>query len=266
VGCRASSSGRWLANSSSNRNGAPNDPVVRRFISTMRDLARFVNRGALHQAYFNAALFLLGIGVPGDAGNPYRGNRYAREGGFATLGGPDLLTLVSEVASLALKVVSRQEWLVYRRCRPEVVGGLIQMQRRGLNGTMRNYDLPVALPGHPQFQAQVDAALAAVSAHNATFNGGVRTFFLPMAFTAGSRAHSAYGAGHATVAGACVTVLTPSFDEDARLADLYAAHKPGRRPRPIAMGRSMGGVHWRTALAAYGWADRSLSRSCASAA
>ncbi|NJL18474.1 MAG: hypothetical protein HC938_16260, partial [Nitrospira sp.] len=78
----------------------PNNPV--RYISTMRDIARFVNRDALHQAYFNAALFLLGVGAPLDEGNPYWGNRYSRELAFATLGGPDLLTLVSEVASRAL--------------------------------------------------------------------------------------------------------------------------------------------------------------------
>lgn len=117
-----------------------------RCISTLRDLARFVNRDALHQAYFNAALFLDAIGAPLDGGNPYVGAaaakkrrecscidggddaqdmrdcpclqdvcgaRYKREGGFATLGGPDLLTLVSEVASRALKVVWRQNgWCI----------------------------------------------------------------------------------------------------------------------------------------------------------
>ena len=42
----------------------------RRLISTMRDLARFVNRDALHQAYFNAALFLLNIDAPSMAATP----------------------------------------------------------------------------------------------------------------------------------------------------------------------------------------------------
>ena len=72
--------------------GTPLGTPVRRCVSTMRDLARFVNRDALHQAYFNAALFLDGLGARVDAGNPYRGSRYSRETGFATLGGPDLLT------------------------------------------------------------------------------------------------------------------------------------------------------------------------------
>lgn len=273
----------------------------RRLISTMRDLARFVNRDALHQAYFNAALFLLGINAPLDEGNPYRGARFSREGAFATLGGPDLLTLVSEVASRALKVVWRQKWLVHRRCRPEVFAGLIQMQVNGFAGTRRKYGLRLEQPGAPDFKTRLDETLAAVSAHNAALNGaGGGTLFLPMAFSAGSPPHPAYGAGHATVAGACVTVLKAWFDEDARLADVFRAAndagplghvgpndppgptlevlQPGYRvqnggleefapPRAytmpdaarmtlggelnkvasnVAMGRSMGGVHWRT--------------------
>ncbi len=93
------------------------DVVPPRRISTMRDIARFVNKDALHQAYFNAALLCLSWGVMFDQGNPYL--RYTRQGNFGTFGGPDLLTRVSEVASRALAVVWRQKWEVHRRLRPE---------------------------------------------------------------------------------------------------------------------------------------------------
>lgn len=250
-----------------------------RKIATMRDLARFVNRDALHQAYFNAALFLDAVGAELDAGNPYK-NLYKRQGGFASLGGPDLLTLVSEVASRALKVVWRQKWLVHRRARPEVYGGLVQMQLVGPpKGTPRDYKLPSLVTASD--------ALRQIKA----LNGG--SHFLPMAFSAGSPSHPAYGAGHATVAGACVTVLKAWFDEKQTLqavfhkANAVASKKeppsgghmllaPGvpdasgtiGQPRPyakpaderdmtvggelnkiasnVAMGRSMGGVHWRS--------------------
>lgn len=255
-----------------------------RHISTMRDLARFVNRDALHQAYFNAALFLDAFSAPLDSGNPYKGNRYVREGAFATLGGPDLLTLVSEVASRALKVVWRQKWLVHRRARPEVYGGLAQMQFNGFKGKKRKYGLPT-------WVATTEAAKR-ILVHTKKQNGGNdATLFLPMAFSAGSPPHPAYGAGHATVAGACVTVLKAWFDEDARMDELISrAQKDSRRkdpgelqgllqpgarisgedfcpPQPycgsdakkmtvggelnklasnVAMGRTMGGVHWRS--------------------
>ena len=38
------------------------------------------------------------------------------------------------------------------------------------------------------------------------------TYLLPMAFCEGSPMHPAYGAGHATVAGACTTILKAFFD------------------------------------------------------
>ena len=40
---------------------------------------------------------------------------------------------------------------------------------------------------------------------------------LPMAFREGSPMHPAYGAGHATVAGACITILKAFFDHSAEL-------------------------------------------------
>lgn len=39
------------------------------------------------------------------------------------------------------------------------------------------------------------------------------TYFLPMAFPEGSPTHPSYGSGHATVAGACTTILKAFFDE-----------------------------------------------------
>ncbi len=220
-----------------------------RYISTLRDLARFVNRDALHQAYFNAALFLDAINAPLDDGNPYKGVRKSREGGFATLGGPDLLTLVSEVASRALKVVWRQKWLVHRRARPEVYGGMIEMQEVGVGGSTRFYGVP-------------RLAIDSVAAQRVRSQHG--TNFLPMAFSAGSPTHPAYGAGHATVAGACVTILKAWFDEDARLEPLLAAAATNsRRKEPVVIagllqpGSHLGGENF-AAPSAYTGADRGL--------
>src|SRR6185369_813267 len=43
---------------------------------------------------------------------------------------------------------------------------------------------------------------------------------LPMAFPEGSPTHPAYGAGHAPVAGACVTILKAWFKESTSLVDI----------------------------------------------
>lgn len=255
-----------------------------RYISTMRDLARFVNKDALHQAYFNAALLLLSGGAKWTPGNPYGdGGRLAdREAGFGTLGGPHILALVSEVASRALKVVWNQKWQVHLRLRPEAYGGLVHVQNIGVSGVTRPYVLP-------NWVSHTEAA-EAVKAMNK--NCGEESLLLPMAFTPGSPAHPAYGAGHATVAGACVTVLKAffkTFDCDSNgnvcplpIATLIEKSAPYAEAKPfktyitgidecgfgfrqpidaagltiegelnklamnVAMGRSMGGVHWRT--------------------
>ncbi len=245
-----------------------------RRIRNMRDLARFVHKDALHQAYFNAALLLLSWGALPDPGNPYR--RYLnRERGFATLGGPHLLSLVSEVASRALKVVWRQKWAVNRRLRPEAYGGLVQMQiKQG-----RDYKLPL--------DVITQDLLDRINNHNQAQGVPEDSFLLPMAFSSGSPIHPAYGAGHACVAGACVTILKAWFDEDQKLSEVLSRPVPNQPVSPVdgepvqivqpdgggdvlqpylgddldfitvggelnkiasnvAMGRSMGGVHWRS--------------------
>lgn len=243
---------------------ANGDPAAPHRIRSMRDLARFVNRDALHQAYFTAALLLLDWGAPLDRGNPYAAD-LKRQGGFGTLGPPHLLALVSEVASRALKVVWRQKWVEWRRLRPEAYGGLAHFQDAGA----RAYGLPDSL-----FKSEAAGKIRADK----------QTLLLPMAFPSGSPVHPAYGAGHACVAGACVTILKAWFDEDKRLGELFNDNKPvhpftrervrivapdkdGSDVLPsyqddisgitvggelnklacnVAMGRSMGGVHWRS--------------------
>lgn len=251
-----------------------------RYISTMRDLARFVNKDALHQAYFNAALILLSGGAKWASGNPYgdTGRLVSREAGFGVLGGPHVLALVSEVATRALKVVWNQKWQVNLRLRPEAYGGLVHVQTNGVNGTKRPYGLP-------SWVSDTNAAKKIFEA-----NG---SYLLPMAFTPGSPTHPAYGAGHATVAGACVTVLKAYFktfetilgvDEPIKFNTLKQRGEPwgggntiktyetglnaqqweriplkddvaktlsiegelNKLAQNVAMGRSMGGVHWRT--------------------
>ena len=282
-----------------NENAATFYEPKERYISTMRDLARFVNKDALHQAYFNAALILLSGGAKWGTGNPYheignsivQGALPSREAGFGVLGGPNILALVSEVATRALKVVWQQKWQQHLRLRPEAYAGLVHVQNIGVGGKKRGYGLP----------DWVDNTKAAKIVKDS-----FGTFLLPMAFSAGSPTHPAYGAGHATVAGACVTVLKAWFltfttDADGKdrpvdfgtLSERAEPFGPGAPITPwcakrdlavgmddkcngatkvhnreeytasdknkltiegelnklaqnVAMGRSMGGVHWRS--------------------
>jgi hypothetical protein len=114
----------WLSIQDGNQPVAQDqfDPV-RRYIRTPRDLATYVHFDALYEAYLNACLILLDLRAPFDPGNPYTDSETQQ--GFGTFGGPHILSLVTEVASRALKAVWYQKWFVHRRLRPEAFGGLI---------------------------------------------------------------------------------------------------------------------------------------------
>ncbi|MBP0018918.1 MAG: vanadium-dependent haloperoxidase [Cyanobacteria bacterium SBLK] len=200
--------------------------AARRFISTPRDLATYVHYDALYEAYLNACIILLGMGTPFDpgfdnlsgggvaAGNPQT-RRHAS--GFALYGGPHILTLVTEVATRALKAVRFQKFNNHIRLRPEALAARIELVRLYNNGKIPSEPkawVPESLLNAIQpFQKQLGLTLEAIAELN------LGTLLLPMAFPEGSPMHPAYGAGHATVAGACVTILKAFFDTSAVLVE-----------------------------------------------
>ena len=179
-----------------------------RFITTPRDLATYVHYDALYEAYLNACLIMLGLGVPFDPGIPFQDADFRdKQQGFAQFGGPHILSLVTEVATRALKAVRYQKFNLHRRLRPEAVGGLLyQWDKHQLA------EVAVIKPLH-------DVILSDPDLEPAIRNKANGELLLPMAFPEGSPMHPAYGAGHATVAGACVTILKAFFDHGRPLVD-----------------------------------------------
>ena len=190
-----------------------------------RDLAQYVHIDELFQAYLNACLLLIspngrgGLNAPLNPGNPYP---LSDQDGFGTLGEPNFKVLVAQVATQALKAVWFQKWFVHRRARPETFAGRLHHRLVGTAGANK-------YPFHAGELAKLNATLMPkVKAHNAPLIGGGTSYLLPMAFPEGSPIHPAYGAGHATVAGACVTVLKALFKSEEPIAPLIAqAQKAG---------------------------------------
>ena len=90
---------------------------------------------------------------------------------------------------------------------------------------------------------------------------------MPQAFPEGAPTHPSYGAGHATVAGACVTILKAWFDESFPIENPVISNATGtalvnytgpdkdsltvggelnKLAANIAIGRNMAGVHYRS--------------------
>ncbi len=264
----------------------------RRFITTPRDLATYVHDDALYQAYLNACLILLSMGAPFDPAfdqlsggrGPFQlqpNNVHAglnpQAAGFALYGGPHILTLVTEVATRALKAVRYQKYNVHMRLRPEALAGRIEY---AADPDMIS-EFPHAADAFQALAASIAPTISEIQAINASGSS-----LLPMAFQEGSPMHPAYGAGHATVAGACVTVLKAFFDTSAAFVrrgstetfdrrqsgDLPLAYTPNdaagsfgdslvpsttgdfltlegelnKLAANISIGRNMGGVHYFT--------------------
>jgi hypothetical protein len=177
---------------------------ARCYIRNGRDMAQWVHIDVLFQAYFNAMLMMIaapdandkvtggGMKVPLNPANPYL--RSGTQQGFGTFGEPEYAAATASIATSALKAVWYQKWLVHRRLRPEAFGGAVHNH----------------LTNRRQYSIHGDILNSAAVAQVFSKFG---TYLLPQAFPEGSPLHPSYGAGHATVAGACVTMLKALFDE-----------------------------------------------------
>jgi len=232
----------WLA---IQRGANPVDAIAfgpQRYIYNARMLGEYVHVDALYQAYLFAALIGLGFGGA-LADNYYTGN--PSQGAFSTLGGPDVLDTVAHVANLSLRAAWFQKWAAHRRLRPEVMAGRVQFEIAG----DRDYGLS-------------DEILSSGAVARLLSDNG--NAFLPMAFAEGSPTHPSYPAGHASVAGACCTVLKAFFDESYVIPNPVVASSDGQNLDPwigadltfggevnklannISLGRDLAGVHYRT--------------------
>jgi hypothetical protein len=218
------------------------DPTPR-YIRNLRDLAEWVHIDALYQGYLQACLILLGQGTRLDPGLPLYDSK--AQAGFAQCGGPHILSFVTEVATRALKAVWYQKWFVHHRLRPEEYGGRVHNHLAGAANYPLHQDILKSRAVAETFQKY-------------------GSYLLPQAFAEGSPTHSSYGSGHATVAGACVTVLKAFFDETDTIKNPMVPNADGTALAPyqgppltvlgelnkvarnVAFGRNGAGIHWRT--------------------
>lgn len=225
--------GHWLdVQNGANFRGRHVFATERRFLTTPRDLATYVRFDELYQAYLNASLILNGVGFPVQKGFP--DNADSGRTGFASFGGPHILTLVTEVATRCLRAVRRQKFNCHRRARPERIAGLLtvanavsnsapppRVERYGEEtekacGFMLEALRPMLhlVACHNKVRALGGAAddRPIISDANPAWLKDDANLLLAMAFPEGSPMHPSYGAGHATVAGGCITMLKAFFD------------------------------------------------------
>jgi len=256
------------------------------FIRNLRDLANYVHFDDLPQEFINACLILKHLGVPSNHGppcapgphgpacpcNPYL--KSSNQEGFVTFGDVYTLTLVTEVARRAAEAAWFQKWFVHRWLRPEEFGGLIHRQ---LNANSPDPD-PNLQPPNPPYSINSEILRIGGIGGNPTVLDRIfqlnnqNTYLLPQAYIEGSPLHPSYPSGHATIAGACVTILKAFYDESFTFKKAYQSDSTGMNLIPaidfngnpipdnvltvgdelnklasnIAIGRNAAGVHYRS--------------------
>jgi len=166
-----------------------------RYTCTGRDLCVYVHadpNAGLLISFYNAGIWLFEQNAPLNSGNPY--TKYTKQAGFATFGVPHFLCLLGEAKQRACKAAWYSKWFVHRALRPEAYGGLVHMKATK----------------QAQYPVHDDILKSAALAATVSSNNG--TYFLPQAFPEGSPQHPSYPQGHATMAGACATILKAAFD------------------------------------------------------
>lgn len=140
-----------------------------------------------------------------------------------------MVSFVAEVSSRAITAVCYQKYNLHRRLKPNAVGGLLE----------RYHNDPDDAPFWPieALNKKMDkGTLDGVAALNKHYNEKVRDRGWPpsigfdpsenppgetrlhsMEYTEGSSMHPSYGAGHATITGACVTILKVMFEHTLEL-------------------------------------------------
>jgi hypothetical protein len=233
----------WLEIQNGGTAGASAFEPTPHYIRNGRDLADWVHNDYAYQAALDAGLIMLKMSVPLNPGNPYKHS--VSQSGFATLGPPNLVNLLALATQCSLTACWYQKWIVHRRLRPEEMAGRVENQRLG----RAEYPLPAAL---------LDSVALAETLKRQS------TALLSSVYPEGCPTHPSYPAGHAVVAGACVSVLKAFFDERFVFPKAVVPTADGRSLVPysgapltvggeldklaanIALGRDFAGIHWRS--------------------
>jgi hypothetical protein len=247
------------------------DPANRRYFIDGRDWASFIHVDANCESFFYAAYVLFSYNFPYCSDLPYYNNSMPNEAAFATMGMMEMFAMLEDVAGDAIKAAWAQKWRANRALRPEAFGGLVHNAKTsGTNPFNLNSSLFTSHAG-------IDV-LAQVQAHNtlqANFPDNnltpqeAATYLLSQVYPEGSPNHPTYTSGHATVAGACATILKAFFDNDTLIASITPLVKPDpNNPSQLismndfvneltvageldklasnaALARNWAGIHWR---------------------
>lgn len=194
----------------------------KRHLRNGRDMGSLVHTDSPYEAYYNALNILIYNDFPRSPAFPYNNGTIQNEGDGHTMGPSDIYVLMAEACLEAFKASWAQKWRLHRKHRPEAMAGVINLamndpryrDEKFLNCSLfteKSQQVLELIKQRNMRQAECCSMLDETDA---------ATYLLAQMYPEGSPAHPAYPSGHATVAGACTTVIKAIFDDQQN----FAAH------------------------------------------
>lgn len=225
-------------------------------IQTGRDIGNYVHVDNAYEEHVRAVDILAGNQLPLSSNSPYSAGpapHYTNEGAGPTLGAPDAWGLLGVVRIAAERAAFAQKWLVARRARPEVMAGLIHLAMAGNTDLVGPHKLDLGVFNRPEVKALLDRVQQDNRDQQAEQGlPDEPNYLLSQMFPEGSPAHPAWPSDHATIAGACVTVIKAIFDDCAAWLVpetgqvVVVGRELDKLASNIALARSFAGVHYRS--------------------
>ncbi len=233
----------------------------KRYIITGRNLASLVHFDYPYEAYYNAIRTMAFFGFPFAPNSPYQNGTIKNEEEFISFGPIDAFGLLGTAVEEAGKAAWAHKWRAQRVLRPEALAGLVQLTKKSKHDT---YGLSKEI-FKPHGGVDVLKWVKRLNKEQ-----GACTYLLPLVYPEGSPQHPSYPAGHAVIAGACVTIIKAIFDDTVLFNSIVAPVKPNpndptmlvelsgegedqmtlgseldKLAANIAIGRNFAGVHYR---------------------
>ncbi len=208
-----------------------------RYLKNGRDMGSLVHTDGPYEAYYNSLNILVYNDCPRCPDSPYFNGAISTQGDGHTFGPPDIYCLIADVCLEAFKAAWAQKWRLHRKLRPEAMGRIMHRHLR-----VETHDDRFLHPS--AYSGKAAMVLDMINLRNISqgeccsilAQGDPDTFLLPQMYPEGSPAHPAYPSGHATVAGACTTVIKAIFDDQLNFHQWLGSDGDGRtkisRPNP----------------------------------
>jgi hypothetical protein len=233
--------------------GSPNVSGNTYYVSKPRMLASIVHNDPMYWAYYNAAI----IGLQYNMELEFKGTAVTTS--WTDHGPPDGLASIATVSLGALRTAWHSKWNIGMKIRPEVMAHRVDKIMNNVFTGDEFDTIRVDLTTHAQ--ATLDELIIRNS-----------NYLLPLMYPEGSPTHPSYPAGHATIAGACTTLLkayykthdsnndplpwpsTPQHSVDGLSRVTYSESDASQMTivgefnklaSNISIGRNMAGVHYR---------------------